>query len=197
MRHGLKQHQLGAASPSIGLQPLALQWRAGGAAAGDMAGAAASAVRQASQPLMLGSCRPCRRYTASGLRQGSRRCCAVQPHLPLPAVDACAGQLPVVGVDAVSRHGCLHLHQGVGGHLVAQPSAAAVSHHAHLAHPQQRASAGRHTAVRFRQRSVMRRLEMQASHVWCGHCLTSITDARLLSCGRLVGFWSCFAMTRT
>eukprot|EP00160_Parvularia_atlantis_P021756 Unigene9553_Nuclearia_a/m.29188 Unigene9553_Nuclearia_a/g.29188 ORF Unigene9553_Nuclearia_a/g.29188 Unigene9553_Nuclearia_a/m.29188 type:complete len:385 (+) Unigene9553_Nuclearia_a:524-1678(+) len=50
-------------------------------------------------------------------------------------VDARAGELAVVDDNVVARHGLLHLDQGVRRHLVAQPAAAAVDHHAYLAQP--------------------------------------------------------------
>lgn len=46
--------------------------------------------------------------------------------------DLRARQLSVVDVNLVPRHGRLHQHERVGGHLVPQPSASAVDHDAHL-----------------------------------------------------------------
>ena len=61
-------------------------------------------------------------------------CCAVLYSSANLRADPCAGQLPVVGDEPVSSHGSLHRGQGIRGHLVPQPSRAAVDHHTHLQH---------------------------------------------------------------
>lgn len=62
-----------------------------------------------------------------------RRRHSLEVILSLHRVNSGAGQLSVIGLDLVPLHGLLHLHQGVGGHLVAEATAARVNHHDHLA----------------------------------------------------------------